>query len=93
MKKRVFRDVRYCLYLAFALNGIVIQWIAPFQYKCNFSDEKCLTCGLRTAINLILQGRFYEAYQSNKLIIAVVIVGVIMVVDVLHYLCQRCQEK
>ena len=88
MRKNVFQDIRYCLYFAFVLNGI-IQWIIPFQYKCNITGEECFACGLRTAVNLFLQGRFSEAYQSNKLIIAIVIIGLVMAADILHYLYQR----
>ena len=92
MRKRVFQDVRYCLYFAFVLNGI-IQWLIPFQYKCNLSDEKCFACGLRTAVSLLLHGRFSEAYQSNKLIVVIAVAGFIMVADVLHYLYQRVRRN
>lgn len=82
MNNSVFRQVRYSLYFAFVLNGIIIQWIAPFQYKCNFTGEKCFACGLRTAVDLFLHGRFSEAYQSNKLIVILVVAAVIMAIDV-----------
>lgn len=88
MRKRVFRDIRYCLYFALVLNGI-IQWLIPFQYSCNITGEDCFACGLRTAVSLFLQGRFSEAYQFNKLIIVIIIIGIAMAADVLHYLYQR----
>jgi len=93
MNKQVWREVRFSLYLAFILNGIVIQWLAPFQYKCNFTDEKCFACGLRTAVNLFLQGKFSAAYQSNKLIVVLVIAAAVMVVDVLSYLYRHKKAK
>ena len=89
MRKEVFRDVRYCLYFALILNGIIIQWIAPFRYKCDFTEEKCFACGLRTAVNLFLQGRFLEAYQSNRLIVVLAVAAVIMAADVCFYLYKR----
>lgn len=82
MNNSVFRQVRYSLYFAFVLNGIIIQWIAPFQYKCNFTGEKCFACGLKTAVDLLFQGRLVEAYQSNKLIVVLVGAAVIMAIDV-----------
>ena len=92
MRKAVFRDVRYCLYFALTLNGI-LQWVIPFQYRCNLAGEECFACGLRTAVSLFLQGRFAEAYQSNKLIVVIVIAGLIMAADMLHSLYQRYREK
>lgn len=93
MKNSVFRHVRYSLYLAFVLDGIIVQWLAPFQYKCNFTDEKCFACGLRTAVDLFLQGKFSAAYQSNKLIVLLVIAAAIMAVDVLLYLYRHRKAK
>lgn len=86
MKKETFAEIRFSLYFTFFISGIIIQWVAPFQYKCNFTDEKCFACGLRTAVNLFLQGKFSAAYQSNKLIAVLVIAAVLMSVDVLLYL-------
>ena len=87
------RSVRWNLYLIFLANTVFIQFFAPFQYACDFTEERCITCGLRTAVSLFLQGRFAEAYQSNKLIVVIVIAGLIMAADVLHSLYQRCREK
>ena len=92
MNKNVWREVRFALYSAFALNGLIVQF-APFQYKCNFVDEKCFACGLRTAVNLFLQGKFSAAYRSNKLIVVLVIAAAVMAVDVLLYLYRREKAK
>ena len=92
MKDNVFRQIRFSLYLALFLNGLV-QLIVPFQYRCNITSEECFACGLRTAVTLLLQGRFSDAYQSNKLIVVIVIIGIVMAADVLHYLYQRQKAK
>ena len=92
MNKNVWREVRFALYSAFALNGLIVQF-APFQYKCNFTDEKCFACGLRTAVDLFLQGKFSAAYRSNKLIVILVLAAVVMVVDALLYLYQRQKSE
>ena len=93
MEKQIWREVRFSLYFAFVLNGVVIQWLAPFQYKCNFTDEKCFACGLRTAVNLFLQGKFSAAYLSNKLIVVLVIAAAVMAIDVLSYLYRHRKAK
>ena len=93
MQKQVWRELRYILYFAFLLNGIIIQWFAPFHYGCSLSGEKCFACGLRTSVNLLIQGHFAEAYRSNKLIVVLVIAGVIMTADVLYYLYRRHRAK
>ena len=92
MKNSTFRQVRFGLYVAFVLNGI-IQCLMSFQYRCNITGEECFACGLRTAVKLFLQGHFSEAYQSNRLIVLIVMTGVIMATDVLHYLYQRKKFK
>lgn len=92
MNKNVWCEVRFALYPAFALNGLIVQF-APFQYKCNFVDERCFACGLRTAVNLFLQGKFLAAYQSNKLIVVLVIAAAVMAIDVLSYLYRRGKAK
>lgn len=93
MKKETFVEIRFSLYFTFFVSGIIIQWLAPFQYKCNFTDEKCFACGLRTAVSLFLQGKFSAAYQSNKLIVVLVIAAAVMAVDVLSYLYRRGKTK
>lgn len=93
MRKSIWQEIRFSLYFAFILNGLIIQWVVPFQYKCNFADEKCFACGLRTAVNLFLQGKFSAAYQSNKLIVVLVIAAVLMSVDVLLYLYRHKKSE
>lgn len=80
------RSVRWNLYIIFLATTVFIQFFAPFQYACNFTEEKCITCGLQTAVSLFLHGQFAEAYQSNKLIIILVILFAIMLADIAMYL-------
>lgn len=80
------RSVRWNLCLIFLANTVFIQFFAPFQYACDFTEERCITCGLRTAVSLFLQGHFIEAYQSNKLIVILVMVFTIMPADVVMHL-------
>lgn len=81
IKIAAFQKTRIIFYAVLLSNGIFIQYFAPFKYKCDYTDERCFTCGLRTAINLIMQGRYTEAYQSNKLIVLVIAVFILMLVD------------
>lgn len=87
------RSAKWNLYVIVFLNGVFIHFLAPFQYKCDFTEEKCFACGLRTAVNLFLQGKFSAAYQSNKLIVVLILAVVIMAADVLSYLYRRKKVK
>ena len=92
MRKSVFRQVRFSLYAAILVNGM-IQLVVPFLYKCNVTGKTCFACGLRTAVYFFLQGKFKEAYQSNKLIIVLIIVFLIIVTDVGHYCRKNLHSK
>lgn len=93
MNKAVWRTVRFSLYFAFFLSAVLIQWIAPFQYKCNFTDEKCFACGMRTAIDRLLAGDFASAYRSNRLIVLVILAGIAVAVDVGRYFYRRNKQE
>ena len=80
------RSVRWNLYIIFLATTVFIQFFAPFQYACNFTEEKCITCGLQTAVSLFLHGQFAEAYQSNKLIVILAAIFTIMLADIVMYL-------
>ena len=85
MNRRVWREVRFSLYAAFALNGILVQWIVPLTFRCNVTGNSCPACGLRTAVDLFLQGQFLAAFQSNRLIVPVATAGLLMAADVGRY--------
>ena len=89
MKREVWREVRFSLYAAFVLNGILVQWVVPLTFKCSVTDASCPACGLRTAVSLLLRGHFREAYGSNKLIVVALAVFAVMAADVGHYLGKR----
>lgn len=89
MNRTIWREVRFSLYAAFVLNGILVQWVAPLTFKCSVTDASCPACGLRTAVTLFLGGHFRAACQSNKLIVAVALLAVGMAVDVGVYLGKR----
>ena len=92
MNRQIFREVRYAVYFAVLINAF-LQWLIPFEYRCNIAGKECFACGLRTSVSLLLQGRFSEAYQSNKLIVGIVIIGIVMAADILHHLYQRQKAK
>lgn len=85
MNRRVWREVRFSLYAAFALNGILVQWIVPLTFRCNVTGDSCPACGLRTAVDLFLRGHFSAAFQSNRLIVPVAAAGLLMAADVGRY--------
>ena len=92
MNRQIVREVRYAVYFALLVNGF-LQWLIPFEYRCNRTGEECFACGLRTAVSLFVQGRFSEAYQSNRLIALIVIMGIAMAADVLTQLGKQLLGK
>lgn len=93
MKTTVFQEIRFSIYFAFLLSGIFIKWIAPYTYKCDYTDERCFACGLRTAVDLFLEGNFVEAYQSNKLIAVLVITTIIMICDIALFIYRAAKNR
>lgn len=81
MKRKVFRSVRITIYCAMIINGLFVQYTNLFHYVCDYSTFSCPFCGMRNAINLLLMGKFELAYESNKLILLVVIISVLMMID------------
>lgn len=93
IKKSSFRSARFIFYIILFVNGFFIQYFAPFQYKCNYDDKKCFACGLRTAINLVLQGNYKEAFYENKLIILIIIICAFMLMDICFYTFNKKKSK
>ena len=89
MNRTIWREVRFSLYAAFVLNGILVQWVVPLTFRCGVTDASCPACGLRTAVSLLLRGHFREACGSNRLIVVVLAVFAVMAADVGHYLRKR----
>lgn len=92
-KKRAFEDVRITIYITLIVNGLFIQYIAPFHYLCDYNNYSCVLCGMRYAIDSILDGNFTEAYQSNKLIVLVIFLLAIFLFDTLKIIFNRRKDK
>lgn len=88
MKKIIFREVRFSLYLTFIICGIIL-WRFPITYQCNITNETCFGCGLRRAVDLLLKCEILESYYSNKFIVLVVLIVMFMAVDVVIYIYKR----
>lgn len=93
MSKKVFREVRYCFYLAGILNCILVEWIVPLKFKCSFTEETCIACGLRTAIRLLLDGDYEAAYSSNPLIVLCIFALIFMIFDISKYIMELIVSK
>ena len=93
MNKEVFRQVRFALYAALFLNGILVQWVLPLRFRCNATGETCFACGLRGAVDRLFQGDFAGAYASNPLIAPIALFGALMCADVLWYLWKKRRKK
>ena len=89
MNSSVFRQVRYSLYAAFVLSGVILQWWMRFPFRCHVTGQRCFACGLRAAVDAVLQGNFREAYQFNKWIAVVIFLAAVMAADVGLYIGKR----
>lgn len=93
MNKSVFRQVRFALYAAFLLNGVLVQWVLPLDFRCSVTGEHCFACGLRGAVDRLLQGDFAGAYGSNPLIVPIVLIAALMCADVLWYFWKQRRKN
>ncbi len=81
-KREAFNEIRLIVYAVIVVNGIYIQYFAPFHTLCELEQNSCLMCGMRQAINLLLLLDFYGAYRSNHGIIVIIIFACVMIIDV-----------
>ena len=93
MNKSVFRQVRFALYAAFLLNGVLVQWVLPLDFRCSVTGEHCFACGLRGAVDRLLQGDFSGAYDSNPLIVPIVLIAALMCADMLWYFWKQRRKN
>lgn len=80
IKQQVFEEIRLIIYGAIVLSGI-LSCILPFCYICDLEGVSCAFCGMRHAIDYVLQLDFVSAYYSNRYIVVVIMVGFVMVAD------------
>lgn len=92
-KKTGFESVRIIIYAVLILNGLFVQYIAPFHYLCDYEGYSCPLCGMRTAIDLLLALDWNGAVESNPLVIAIAIVFCLMLIDTGIIFYRRLQRR
>ena len=83
-KQIAFENVRMILYAVVIINGLFIQYIAPFHYLCDYDNYSCIMCGMRYAVDEMMKGHIFDAYQSNHFII--VLLGFLFFFCVIRYI-------
>ena len=81
MKRKAFQEVRLVVYAAFVLNCVLVQYILPTKYLCDYTEQTCPMCGMRTAVDYITKLRFKDAYEANQYIVVLLIIGLIVLID------------
>ena len=81
MKRRAFQEVRLIIYAVLIGNGIFVQYFSPLHYMCDYEGYSCSMCGMRTAIDCLTKLQFREAFESNRHIIILLIIGLLMLLD------------
>ena len=90
MDKGVFRQVRLCLYLALLLNGVIV-WAVPFSWHCSLPGGSCFACGLKKAVSLLACGDLRGAFESNMLILPLLLSACFILCDVICILTKKAK--
>lgn len=85
-KKSAFNEVRIIIYFVIMINGVYIQYFAPFHTLCEKAQNSCIMCGMRHAINYLFTLNLRKAYESNPGIIVIIALTIIIIMDVLFIL-------
>lgn len=88
-KRIAFENVRIIIYVVVIVNGLFIQYIAPFHYLCDYDGYSCFMCGMRYAVDEVLKGNFSNAYQSNPIIVVLIVFLLFSLGDTIYILCKR----
>ena len=96
-KQIAFENVRMILYAAVIINGLFIQYIAPFHYLCDYDNYSCIMCGMRYAVDEMMKyalssfhlRHIFDAYQSNHFIIVLLGFLFFFLCDTIHILYTR----
>ena len=91
-KKKVCENVRVIVYFTLLFVGL-LQCHLPFTYKCDTGLYTCPFCGMRHAIDYILNLQFKNAYNSNPLSILLLLFGVFMCIDTIIIIFKRIVKK
>lgn len=91
-RKQVFEEVRIITYCVILLSGM-LSCTMPFHYLCDLEGYSCPFCGMRHAIDYVLELDFVSAYQSNRLIIVVILSAILMAVDCIAIVYRRTRRK
>ena len=77
---RCFFHARLAAY-AVLFATIVAALLAPLDYACNLPGHACPACGLRTAVTLALEGRFFESLRTSPFAVPLVTGVLVAIVD------------
>lgn len=90
-RKKIFEEVRIITYCAIILSGILSCTI-PFHYLCDLDGYACPFCGIRHAIDYVLELDFINAYQSNHLIVVIISTAILITADCVYILFKRAKN-
>ena len=85
-KWQCFCQARIILYIVVFVNFVVVYKFNPFSSLCDDGTNHCLMCGMRGAVDKILELDFYGAYLSNQYIVVVLFASTIILSDII-YIC------
>lgn len=90
---QALEECRIITYLVVAFNGMLVTFVKPFHYTCDSGKARCAFCGMRTAIYYLLHGKVFMAFQSNHLILVLLILGIFMIMDSFGIVFRRLKKR
>ena len=92
--KHSFHEARVVIYFAFFLNCFIAYKFKPCTSLCDDGTVQCALCGMRHAVDKLLQLDLVGAFKSNGLVVLFAIIGLIAIIDtILYFLNNRKVKK
>lgn len=88
-----WREARMTVYLATLALGTIMLTADPFTYLCNQPGHRCIGCGVKTGIFLLLHGNIQAAIRSNPLVLIFVACTIAAAIDTAHIIVRAVKRS
>jgi len=92
-----FSTARVTIYATVLGTAILLQFFDGIHFLCEQDAYSCPMCGMRTAVKLILKGRFSQAQSINRFSVYIIPLLILVIGDMLYAIvtirkCNRLLE-
>ena len=88
-----WREARMTVYLATFALGAIMLTADPFTYLCNQPGHRCIGCGVKTGIVLLLHGNIQAAIRSNPLVLILAACAIAAAIDSAHIIVRAVKRN